>query len=265
MDEKYIGEHKTIRAIWYSMKPYMQSVGITDKVATRYIGEWLWKQFVVGDREVYGEIGNSSRVQKNKLPIVLFCEKNTLNPFADLPEYIYANVYMASGQANSYELANIVNAIDSPDIFLYLVTDFDKAGEDIGKSLTSKLGLFFNVYVEKFNVDFISAYETYIQPNGDEGLELDAVYDLEEKVLEDLEEFLPYGLFKDVAIEDRTWLEYQDLMCKDAVLIELDKQAEDRKRDLWEIADEYDYAYTERSNLYNLTDRVVVTKPTASK
>jgi len=259
MQDNYHGQFQSIRAVWYAAKPHFQKHGISDKYATENIGKWLWNRFVDGDMSIYGDITNSTRVASNKLPILLFCEKNTLNPFRDLPEHIYANVYMASGQSNSYELANLILQLDGVDeLYVYAVCDFDKSGDEIYTTLTSKLSKFFTLKSTRFTVQDIYKYETYKQPNGDDGLELDAIHDLQELVQHDLEAFLPYEMFEDVAIEDKMHSEYRKLVTKDEVLQELQAKIDNREHELWRVASNYDYNYCLPSDLYHLTDRVIV-------
>ena len=256
MDCNYDGTFKSIRAVWYRMKPTVQTV-VSTTTANRLIGDWLWEQFVNGNRGVYGLIGNSQRVSVRELPIILFCEKNTLSPF-EFADGIYAIEYSSSGQANSYEIANIINSLGYIDeIYLYGATDFDKAGTDIYNSLAQKLSMFYTVHTSKLEVN-INDYETYIQPNGDVGLELDAIDNLEELVSTDLQEFLPYELFKAVSIRDRKQYEYSSLHSNDDVIKELQEAIEIREDELWTVVSNYNYDYCLIADLPLLTNRVKV-------
>ncbi len=260
LDSYYNYNYKTIRAIWYAMKPVMQVHDITDTQATRIIGQWLWSHFEEGNRDIYGAIGNSQRVKTNKLPIILFCEKNTLDPFSGIEEYIYANSYHSSGQTNLYEIANLIKNIGKREvIWVYVATDFDKAGTDIGNALLNHLSKFYKVMFMKLNVD-ISKYETYIQPSGEVGLELDAIQDLQELVSSDLERFLPYEIFEDVAKEERLHEVYQELLKKDDEHQLLLKQVSESENRVWYVATNYKYDYCLHSDLWNLSTRVEVEK-----
>jgi len=260
MGNNYQHQFPTIRAVWYAMKPVMQKHNITDKTATELIGKWLWEKFSAGSRNIYGMIGNSTRVSKNRLPIILFCEKNTLDPFDEIEDYIYANAYRSSGQSNSYELANLINSMDTnEEIYVYAVADFDKAGDQIVETLTSKLRPFFPyVHTRRLEIDDIHKYETYTQPDGSEGLEIDAVGDLVDLVLEDLEDFLPYELFEEVAIEETKQGEYNTALSVDVEHIRLTKQLKAREIEIWRVVSDYEYNYILQSDLWHLDDRVEV-------
>ncbi len=255
----YTGQFQTIRAIWYAMKPEVQEY-VTDKQATRIIGNWLWNRFVEGDNTIYGMIGNSHRVHKRDLPIVLSCEKNTLDVFGWYGDHTYASEYISSGQSNSYELANIIEDLRYrySEIWLYVASDFDKAGDIMARTLYEKFGKFFTVHFKRLDVD-INSYETYIQPNGKIGLELDAITNIEELVASDLEEFLPYGLFEEVAIQERKAFVHADLKEYDEEYLLLESELMRKDYELKLKADSMTYRYHLPAKLDSIKWRVEVT------
>ena len=272
LDDNYIGEERTIRAIWYKMKPYIQGcnkVGykrgkaLNDKTTTLLIGSYLWDKFVSGSYSIYGNISNSERVNLGSLSIVLFTEKNTLKPFGDtLSEHITSFEYSASGQHNSYEVANIVLQLmeaGHSTVYFYGVVDHDDAGVSIFNATLEKLRQFpqhFEVVAKQFNPDW-SRYEPFTQPNGKLGVELDAVYDIEELVYEELKAFLPSPLFESLAIRYKRNEVYNMELRSDEEYMRLTALLAKRDNFIWKRTGEYNYAYDfSTDNLDALQHRV---------
>ena len=274
MDKNYGGQHKTIRAIWYKMKPYIQecnTLGYTrggdlnDKSTTKLIGDYLWESFIAGNSSIYGEIRNSSRVSVGSLPVILFTEKNTLLPFGEhLSEHITSFEYNASGQTNSYEIANIVLALLARQVdtlCIYGVVDFDKAGDDIYQTVINKFSHFFNVVDRQFDTD-LALYEHYTQPNGEQGVELDAIYDLDDLVYDDLSHFLPSELFDRLAISYKKHKIFRAELAVDEKHKNIEQKLLEREDKIRKRIESYEYEYdfSMVANLNSLSQRVTVDK-----
>ncbi len=274
MDTNYSRENLTIRAIWYEMKSYIQECNIigysrggdlTDKSTTTLIGTYLWEKFVGGDYEIYGAISNSYRVKNGALPVVLFTEKNTLLPFGKyLSKHITSFQYDASGQTNSYEIANIILSLEehwNEDIYLFGVVDFDEAGTNIYNTLVSKFSHFFNVIDNKFATE-LDGYETFIQPNGTIGVELDAIHDLEPLVYEQLKTFLPTDLFEALAISYKKNRVFNYELRHDKKYMHIAEKLSKRETKIRKRVLGYDYTYDfdMLEQLNNLSYRVEVDK-----
>ena len=268
MDDNYSPDALTIRAVWYDGKRWFQDnlpmiAKNLDKQTSTHIGSWLWAKFCNGYSDIYGSISNSFRVETRSLPIILMTEKNTLKPFGNLPRVIEATIYSSSGETNNYEIANIVKQFSSnwhDEIYVYTVCDFDEAGAKIHKTFIAKLSMFFDVTVKRLEIEDIHQYETYTQPNGVDGLELDAIHDLEDLVREDLESFLPYELFETLALENKKDSVLRDEINSDELLNELYDEMTKRESEIEDRVNAYEFYYCLSSDLDHLADRVEVTK-----
>ncbi len=275
LDTNYTRNNRTIRSIWYEMKSYIQECNksgykrggdLTDKSTTKLIGDYLWEKFVGGDYQVYGEIANSSRVSKGEMPVVLFTEKNTLLPFGEhLSDHITSFEYNSSGQTNSYEIANIILALsdhwDTP-LHIFGVTDFDKAGDDIYSTVISKFSAFFNVVIDDRFATELDGYETFKQPNGELGVELDAIDDLQPLVYAQLEEFLPTELFEALSITYKRNRVFNDELRTDEKYKKITRKLQKQENKIRSrvVGYKYIYNFNMTENLNNLSYRVEVNK-----
>ena len=272
MDENYTRENRTIRSIWYEMKAYIQDCNktgykrggnLTDKSTTAIIGAYLWSKFVDGDYDIYGRISNSGRVKAGELPVVLFTEKNTLLPFGEnLSNHITSFEYNASGQTNSYEIANIILQLQdhwNSELYIFGVTDFDNAGENIYATVVEKFSNFFDVIDDRFATE-LDGYETFIQPNKTIGVELDAIDDLQPLVYGQLEEFLPTYLFEELAVSYKRNIVFNKELRADEKYQKLGRKLENRENKIRKRVLGYEYIYnfdmTEKLN--NLPYRVEI-------
>ncbi len=276
MDENYSRDNRTIRSIWYEMKSYIQECNIsgykrggdlTDTSTTILIGAYLWEKFVDGDYTIYGAISNSSRVTSGVLPVVLFTEKNTLLPFGNnLSGHITSFEYNASGQTNSYEIANIILQLqeywdDDTDLYIFGVVDFDKAGDNIYNTVIEKFSKFFNVIDNRFATS-LDGYVTFIQPNGAVGVELDAIDDLQPLVYSQLEEFLPTHLFEELAVSYKRNKVFNSELRADKKYQKIEYKLEKRENKIRARVKSYEYIYNfdMTESLNNLSYRVEVKK-----
>jgi len=277
MDTNYTRNNQTLRSIWYQIKPSIQHLQYPNESASDFadkviekISLYLWRAFLSGDYTIYGNISNSAKVSLGSMPVLFFIEKNTLDCFAGLPSHINSFEYKSAGQSNNYELANIALELSKistyDELYIFVVTDFDKAGEQIYKSLVDKLNQLAPIHgkeiIPHHFTTALKNVEHYLQKDGTIGYELDAIPNLQQKVLDDIENFLPYPLFELLAIDKATNKTIDELIDNDTTIKELKSQISEKELEIINnVLDNYEFIYNRKAPLNRLIDRVTVVKP----
>ena len=272
-----------VRDIWYLLKhkiqvyqhPLQTEVEFSDAI-TNEIGTHLWKVFTKHDNSIYNRLGiTTKRVELGSQPIVLFVEKE-LPDYKFIKDEILPYIYVASGQPNLFEFAQLAESLQSFDeIYLLTLTDFDPSGLTIAQVVATRLQEALSAFGDatvvhkSVELDWFS-YPTYklssdqvkkdIWNYGDFGVELNAIpiSDRQDAIANTLDDVIDLEIFESLAINRRTQIEFDKAL--DASEEYQDAVAE-MNRIVDEIRDEvvnsvYDFD-TNRFNGFSTTSTIV--------
>ncbi len=151
--------------LWYEMKddPFVvqsKKANETEKKYSDKIAKIIYTAFydyAKTDPYVYDKLGLHSRIlEKGEVPIVVIFEKEKKVALPIVHEF-HAGYAFSEGQFPSFEsvhVANYFNECGYSKGYIFVVTDYDPAGEDLYKQVQEKMNKFSNIDIETIWVKY---------------------------------------------------------------------------------------------------------------